>query len=834
MNPESPSTNRDYPAKLVPVVMGSVILATLLRLSIMPLMGNTNYYITYFLAIVSASWLLGFRAGILTTLISALVVDYFFIPPFRTFELLNWPESMGEILFIAEGIAISALGHAQRSSRALAEANEERLRLATEGSGVGTWRWETNSRSLYASSQFKALFGRSIAEDVAIDIFMDAILEDDREVMREAIRKAVGENKKFDIEIRVKWPDDTIHWLVIRGHGTRGRRGATVRVEGAAIDITSRKRAEEAADARAKFARALNTVSRAIRETRDPSEIQQIALAELGSTLNADRCILILIDKQRDLVDFASEWHRADLPELRGEYSLATFDVDLEEIFPATTSLVISDVEDGKTLSAKSASVLRSLGLRAILAAPVAYGGDIISVLGVFTSDDARSWTDDEISFVEALASQLRSATESVRALREAEDRAEREALINRISEAMRTTFDPDEIQERAVTLLGQGLGADRCYFAVYDLIEGEVIIGNDWHRDDLADVRGVHRFKNTREMFQELYPKDPVSIIVDRDEASLSSQTVENMKSLHLRSRLSVAIADTKGMSTLTAAMADEPRQWTADDIELIKRAAAQLRPTVSMARARQREHRIASDLQAAIIPPAPASIAGLRISAYMQPALDEAEIGGDFYDVFSLGDDICAIVVGDVSGKGLAAAAQLATVRNCVRMALYRNPRPSIAMAEVNGILTAHDLLKGFVTVFIGVYNGQKANLTYTSCGHEPGLVYRNSPKVVEILSPSGVPLGIDINVEYVDNETELQSGDVLLLYTDGISESGVDRNNMLQTTGLMEIFAQLAARTDITRLAERITEQASARAAGAFRDDVCILAAQLPLSA
>ena len=82
--------------------------------------------------------------------------------------------------------------------------------------------------------------------------------------------------------------------------------------------------------------------------------------------------------------------------------------------------------------------------------------------------------------------------------------------------------------------------------------------------------------------MFSELYPVDTTSIIIDRDAANLSPQTVENMKSLQLRSRVSVALSDATGMATLTACMSDEPRQWKPDEVRLIEKVAAILRPTV------------------------------------------------------------------------------------------------------------------------------------------------------------------------------------------------------------------------------------------------------------
>ena len=300
-------------------------------------------------------------------------------------------------------------------------------------------------------------------------------------------------------------------------------------------------------------------------------------------------------------------------------------------------------------------------------------------------------------------------------------------------------------------------------------------------------------------------------------------------MKSLQIRSRVSVAVADSKGMATLTAIMSDIPRTWTADEIELIEKVASQLRPTVEMARAQLREHRIATDLQAALLPAVPTSIPGLAIGTCMVAALDEAEIGGDFCDVFLIEQDRYAFVVGDVSGKGLNAAAQLATVRNSLRMSLYQTMAPAESAQVVNAILTSHGLLSGFVTVLVAVYDSSSSTFTYTSCGHEPAMLWRAETNSVEVLRCEGIPLGIDETAVYAEDTVMLLPGDSLMMYTDGVSESGMRRTALLGHEGLAEMFSDVARTADIDIAADTITNRAKSFGGGRFRDDVCVLFAR-----
>jgi len=180
---------------------------------------------------------------------------------------------------------------------------------------------------------------------------------------------------------------------------------------------------------------------------------------------------------------------------------------------------------------------------------------------------------------------------------------------------------------------------------------------------------------------------------------------------------------------------------------------------------------------------------------------------------------------VIGDVSGKGLAAAQQLALIRNSLRTTLYLYRSPTQAASALNRIVTSHDLLVGFVTAWVGVFEVETGRIMFCSCGHEPGLI-RRADGSVEELETTGPPLGVAENAEYVEGAVALSSGDALLLYTDGISEAGPSRREMLGTEGLMRLLASLPAGGDVQSEAEALVAQAGEFTGGVFRDDVAVL--------
>ena len=415
--------------------------------------------------------------------------------------------------------------------------------------------------------------------------------------------------------------------------------------------------------------------------------------------------------------------------------------------------------------------------------------------------------------------------------------RAVRESVLNHISRAQNSSSSPEAIQELAVKLLGETLGADRCYFALYDLDQEVVTIAHEWQSAPQPSLRGVYPFPNTTQMFGELYSDTGISVIEDARTAPISAETLANMQSLGLRSRISAAVTETDGLrATLTAATTDRPRAWTGDEAALVQAVAVQLRTSVEMARVAQREHAIATQLQEALQPDLPGTVPGLALARYYRPALADSEgVGGDFFDVYALKENSTALVVGDLSGKGLAAAAQVSTVRNMLRAFLYSQPTLADAMTELNRVLAEHSLLSGFTTLFAGCYESASGNLSYVNCGQEPALIWRASTNTVEQLGPTGAIMGAIEGARFTQQGVALLPGDALAIFTDGLTEVGASRINMLGVEGVEALLESAATRTQdasAAGLAETLTMNLIAGvdnyAQSGARDDMCLLMA------
>ncbi len=598
-------------------------------------------------------------------------------------------------------------------------------------------------------------------------------------------------------------------------------------------DISERKAAEAQACLRAARERFLGNLAERTRGITDPEEVIADAVRSVGEFLGVSRCLFADIDIEADTCSVPPHYCADDsVASIAGVFPISAFGPFVVAEYKAGRTAVVDDVRaDRVKAPPESLAAYEAIGVGAYVAVPVLHSARLVSALAVHSAAP-RHWTPEEITLLQTVVERTWLTVEVtrqnrvlVRVAEEQRVRAEREALLGRIGVALRSTLDPELIQQRAATLLGEALSADRSFYVTYDLARNRAQVSQDWHREDLPSLAGGYSPLDFGSLLGELFPMARTAV-VDDVRAAFSPALASAFEASDQRAVLAVPFFDGESLvAALFVSQADAPRAWTTEDTALAEQVATLTRTALEAARVQAREHAIAEQLQHALQPALPEYVRGLSIGRFTKPALDEAQIGGDFYDIFSLDKQLYAIVIGDVSGKGLAAAQQLALIRNSLRTVLYLYRSPAQAAAAVNAIVTAHDLLVGFVTAWVGVYDAVTGQITYCSCGHEPGLV-RRAGGALEGLESTGSPLGVAENATYSETSVALFSGDHLLLYTDGISEAGPSRREMLGTEGLMRLFGTLPGGLGAQSEAEALVSHVSAYTNGIFRDDVAVL--------
>ena len=147
---------------------------------------------------------------------------------------------------------------------------------------------------------------------------------------------------------------------------------------------------------------------------------------------------------------------------------------------------------------------------------------------------------------------------------------------------------------------------------------------------------------------------------------------------------------------------------------------------------------------------------------------------VGGDFFDFFLIDDDRLAVVIGDVSGKGIPAALFMAVTRTQVKTTALRGMAPAECLHEVNRVLVREKVKAMFATCFYGLLNLRTGEFDYCSAGHNPPYLLRANGTAEAVSEVGGIPLGLFDGMGYVGSTVNLGAGDSLFLYTDGVPEA------------------------------------------------------------
>ncbi len=251
------------------------------------------------------------------------------------------------------------------------------------------------------------------------------------------------------------------------------------------------------------------------------------------------------------------------------------------------------------------------------------------------------------------------------------------------------------------------------------------------------------------------------------------------------------------------------------------------------ALAAAAARNERIAETLQRSMLQTLPTGkFPGMCVETLYEAAMSEAAVGGDFFDVFALGGDKVALVVGDVSGKGLTAAGRTAEVKYALRAFLHTFPAPEIALAHLNDFIAeTHrsdtDSAEMFIVLAQVVVDTGTGEAVFTAAGAEPTLILRadGSTEQIEI---TGLPLGTWPGAIYTAKTSPLAAGDTVLMSTDGITEARHGQS-FLGVDGLATLAEKAGATVPLPELCQAIYAGACAFAQGRLRDDVCLLLAR-----
>ena len=416
---------------------------------------------------------------------------------------------------------------------------------------------------------------------------------------------------------------------------------------------------------------------------------------------------------------------------------------------------------------------------RAEMAVPLRVEGEIVGVLDV-QSTRVGAFDQNDVFIMRTLADQVAVAVNSARAYEAQREQAWVTTMLLQVADAIRR-LQPVDVTLDQVTRLSQELtGAGRC---------AVLLRGGDGN----FQVRKVYA---TRPELADAYQGEvirPGDLPLLDDACRLGEpQVVDDVATSQLIPETWRARFGSCTLLVVPLLVADEPiGVLLADDVDttymfsprrvrILSGIADQTAVAIENARLQLqeaerarlgRELELAHDIQQSLLPQVSLNVPGYQIVYRWRSA---REVGGDFFDFFSLSDTRLGVVIADVSDKGIPAALYMMFSRTLMRAVAFSGREPAAALVRVNELIASDSAADMFVTVYYSVLDFRNHALTYASAGHNlalhsPAAEYRADPMITD-----GVVLGILDEVEIEQKTLSLASGDVVLFYTDGVTEA------------------------------------------------------------
>ena len=239
------------------------------------------------------------------------------------------------------------------------------------------------------------------------------------------------------------------------------------------------------------------------------------------------------------------------------------------------------------------------------------------------------------------------------------------------------------------------------------------------------------------------------------------------------------------------------------------------------------QGELNVAKDIQLSMLPqvfPAYPDRDEFRIHASMEAA---REVGGDFYDFFFIDENRLCVVIGDVSGKGVPAALFMAITKALIKSRSADDLSTASILTHVNNEISTNNEAVMFITVFMGIIDVQSGEMTCTNAGHNPPYIKRQDGALNRLDSLHGPVLGVIDGLAYKEGQIQIEAGDLLLMYTDGVTEAMNPDLNLFEESRLVDILNEKGHDTPESIINEVFTRVHAFENGAEQSDDITLLA-------
>ncbi|WP_078128634.1 SpoIIE family protein phosphatase [Leptospira alexanderi] len=530
----------------------------------------------------------------------------------------------------------------------------------------------------------------------------------------------------------------------------------------------------------------ISNITAKINSTDNLEELLNIIIETTKDVLNTEGCSLLLYDRNEDCLVFniAKGTKGKSLTELKVPRGKGIAGMVLETLEPVIVNDAKNDPRIYRNIDETVGFVTYNL-----ICVPMSTQGEIQGVLEAVNSLERKEFTNKDIKVLQYLSDLAAIAIRNRRLIRDLKSRANELDCLFQLSQAISNISEMDQFFNLTVNSVSEVMGAERVSLIFFNPKNGKY----ELKKSIGFSLKEEEHFINEKEGVIRRVIETGKPILV-QNTSSIDCVRPERYKT---KSFISVPIRqDGKIIGILNSADKKSGNSFDNADQNVLSTISNQIAEAYNSLLSKEqkeklnsihRDMQIASQIQLNSLPNIPKKIQGLELETSY---IASKEIGGDFYDLIYHNPDEVSVLIADVSGKGIAAALFMEFSKTIIAGEVSRNSSTSISLMSANRIIQEKSGYFMFVTVMLARINMAKRKIRYSSAGHNEQLLYKAKEKKVVSLSGKGMPLGIKES-EIDEHELDYYSGDLLILYTDGVSEAMNESNEMYGLENLTKLI-------------------------------------------
>jgi phosphoserine phosphatase RsbU/P len=563
-----------------------------------------------------------------------------------------------------------------------------------------------------------------------------------------------------------------------------------------------------------KYLSLVNQVSDALSSTLELEELLRISLEQSTSAIGAQAGSLMLINEETGSLEIAAS-------------------LGLKENVVDTTKLAVGSSIAGWVAQHGESALIRDARrddrfsmeffrdeISSSASVPLRTKGQVIGVLNVSTTAPGRIFDKRDLQLLETVANQMAAAIDNARLYQRVQSRTKQLDILLQISRTITETLNLDEVLQRLSSAICHVLHLEACCIMLVDDLTDRFRFGYG----SGFKVKRRHAYLEAAVPAAQKVRKTGKRVVV-RDVSRSRGLSTEVSQSENLRGLVALPMRNQNKTVAVFVGFSRETLVLTESQRAIMGQLAELGGVAVHNARVYRQKYRMAQMLQNRLIPAEAPTVNGLDIGHAFLPA---REVGGDYYDFLQLDSGELGIVVGDVSGSDVEAAEYTTMGKHILRAYARRERCPAKVLRHTNDHICDDTRAEVFISVFYGTIDVEKKKLRYANGGCEPAMIFRAASGNLEVLNAAGILVGICRDQPFEDCKTDLNPGDVILIFTDGLPEAcaGGERLGTSTLSGLIRSCRKSSAQV----IADRMKDHLLGFVSGQVSDDCAIVVVKI----